>query len=422
MIEMARRATAGRRRQRVALALARSGPLGRSVALLMGPRRQIAPVVLPLVARWATWLLGLGILLFGGGSERTRALWPLLLAISLGTLLLGSFALSRLFGSGWPRRRDAVALLGAADLALALLLLWLEGGWTTVFYEYAMTTVVLPSLVFGVTGAVVTSAAFTIGFLTVLVTSSVAPSDSSLSSQIAALANPWIVGGFVALLAHLLRRLERATARNLELAMREERWRIAREIHDGVAQQSYALALGLETAAELARRGDLDGLRRQLPPLEKLARQALLEVRQYVAEARPLVLGERTLAAALAGLAREYATVTGIDIEVALPEREPHLPPSRESALYRIAQESLSNVFKHAEAQHAWLSLRVEPDRVVLEVADDGRGLAPQRANGGFGLEGMRRRVAEHGGTFEVGPRLSGGTCVRAILPTEPKP
>ena len=386
--------------------------------VILPPHRQIAPVVIPLVTRWATWLLGLGIIVFGGGSERTRALMVPLIVGSLIILVVGSLALCRLFGTGWPRNRGAVVALAALDLLQALLLLWLEGGWTSAFYEYAMTSVMLPAFVFGFVGAAVASAAFTLGYLWVLVTSPLA--GPSLSSQVAALANPWIVAAVVAVLADLLHRLERATARNLELAASEERWRIAREIHDGVAQQSYVLALGLETAVELARREDLSGLRKRLPPLEKLSREALLEVRQYVAEGRPLMFGERSLGAALAGLGREFSTVSRIAVEVSAPDDGPALPTALQGALYRVAQESLANVFKHAEAQHAWVSLRTADGRVELEIADDGRGLDPARSGHGFGLEGMRRRVRELGGRFEVGPRPGGGTCVRATFVVGP--
>jgi signal transduction histidine kinase len=84
-----------------------------------------------------------------------------------------------------------------------------------------------------------------------------------------------------------------------------------------------------------------------------------------------------------------------------------------------VAQESLANVFKHAEAARAWLTLRSTEGRVELEIADNGRGLDPARSGGGFGLEGMRRRVAELGGTFAVGAREGGGTCVRAAFGTD---
>ena len=372
------------------------------------------PVTIPLVARWATWLLGVGIIAFGGGSERTRALMLPLVLGSLIVLVVGSLTLWRLFGTGWPRRREVVAAIAALDVLQALVLLWLEGGWTSAFYEYAMTSVMLPAFAFGFAGAASASAAFTLGFLWILVSSPLA--GPSLGSQVAALANPWIVGAVVAVLADLLRRLERATARNLELAASEERWRIAREIHDGVAQQSYILALGLETAVELARREDLAGLQKGLPPLEKLSREALLEVRQYVAEGRPLMLGERSLGVALAGLGREFSTVSRIAVEVTAPDDEPELPAAEQGALYRVAQESLANVFKHAQAHHAWVTLRAADGHVELEVADDGRGIDPTRSGRGFGLEGMRRRIAELGGTFGVGPRPDGGTCVRATF------
>jgi signal transduction histidine kinase len=378
--------------------------------------------MVPLVARWATWLLGLVISLLSGGSERTQALRLPLAIVTTTLLTLETIALCRLFDRGWPRRRDLVAVLVAVDLACGLVLMAVEGGWSTAYYELAMTGVMLPSFLFGLSGMIITAAAFSIGFLAVLL---VQPSGDALTTQLATLLNPWIVGGVATVLGDLLRRLERAQARNLELAASEERWRIAREIHDGVAQQSYILVLGLETAVELTRRGDLASLERSLPPLEKLARQALLEVRQYVAEGRPLMLGERSLAAALTGLAREFSTVTSIPVEVSAPDPEPELPASQRNALYRLAQEGLSNVFKHAEAHRAWLHLLAEPTQDTLEIGDDGRGLPEGSLSDvptGFGLDGMRRRVTELGGTFTVISHPGGGTILRATFPLLPLP
>ena len=396
---------------------ARWQPVRRRLTTLFTPYGQISPVMVPLVARWATWLLGLVITLLGGGSERTQAL-RLPLAIATTTLLtLETIALCRLFDRGWPRRRDLVAVLVAVDLAVVLVLMAVEGGWNTAYYELALTSVMLPSFLFGLSGMVVAAAAFSIGFLAVLAAQ---PSGDSLITQLAMLLNPWIVGGVVVVLGDLLRRLERAQARNLELAASEERWRIAREIHDGVAQQSYILVLGLDTAVELTRRGDLASLERSLPPLQKLAQQALLEVRQYVAEGRPLMLGERGLAAALTGLAREFSTVTSIPVEVSVSDPEPDLPASQRNALYRLAQEGLANVFKHADAHQAWLRLLAEPTQVTLEIGDDGRGLPEAVASAvsaGFGLDGMRHRVAELGGTFTVTSPPGGGTLLCAIFP-----
>jgi signal transduction histidine kinase len=378
--------------------------------------------MVPLVARWATWLLGLVISLLSGGSERTQALRLPLAIVTTTLLTLETIALCRLFDRGWPRRRDLVAVLVAVDLACGLVLMAVEGGWSTAYYELAMTGVMLPSFLFGLSGMIITAAAFSIGFLAVLL---VQPSGDALTTQLATLLNPWIVGGVATVLGDLLRRLERAQARNLELAASEERWRIAREIHDGVAQQSYILVLGLETAVELTRRGDLASLERSLPPLEKLARQALLEVRQYVAEGRPLMLGERSLAAALTGLAGELSTGTSVPVEVSAPDAEPALPASQRNALYRLAQEGLSNVFKHAEAHRAWLHLLAEPTQDTLEIGDDGRGLPEGSLSDvptGFGLDGMRRRVTELGGTFTVISHPGGGTILRATFPLLPLP
>jgi hypothetical protein len=112
---------------------------------LFTPYGQISPVMVPLVARWATWLLGLVITLLGGGSERTQAL-RLPLAIATTTLLtLETIALCRLFDRGWPRRRDLVAVLVAVDLAFGLVLMAVEGGWNTAYYELALTSVMLPA-------------------------------------------------------------------------------------------------------------------------------------------------------------------------------------------------------------------------------------------------------------------------------------
>ncbi len=204
-----------------------------------------------------------------------------------------------------------------------------------------------------------------------------------------------------------------------ELAAQEERSRIAREIHDGIAQSIYMLSLNLEKAAEAAS-GD-DTLGQRLRKLVGLAKETLLEVRHYIFDLKPLLSGEAGLKSTIQAQLQEFSTVSGLSAELTVEGEERRVPLAVGSCLYRIAQEALANAYRHAEATSIEVKLAFETDAVSLEVRDNGCGFAIDpagpAASGGRGLRNIEQRASELGGRVEISSAPGQGTTVAVTLP-----
>lgn len=211
----------------------------------------------------------------------------------------------------------------------------------------------------------------------------------------------------------------RLHARRLEAAQTEERNRLAREIHDTIAQDLSAITFQLEAAeAILGAQGDPERARRSVSAALDLARKGLEEARRSVLDLRAAPLEGRTLPVALAALATEMdaGSPPAVVFEAA-PSMTP-LPPAVEVGLYRIAQEALQNALRHAAASRVSLRLESLPDRVRLTVEDDGRGFAIEDATASrFGLVGMRERTRLLGGTFYIESSPGAGTRITTEVP-----
>jgi two-component system, NarL family, sensor kinase len=206
------------------------------------------------------------------------------------------------------------------------------------------------------------------------------------------------------------------------LARAEERTRIAREIHDTLAQGLTAIALNIEGAMHLLETRP-DQARERLERALAMARENLEEARRSVLDLRAAArLEGKPLAEALAGLARSFTSDTGVPVHVQAANTE-RLPMRVESELFRIAQEALTNVRKHAHASHADIGLRRRGSRVTLTVSDDGRGFSPgRRKPDGHGLVGMRERAKLLGGRLQVSSATGKGTRIVASAPTNGEP
>lgn len=207
--------------------------------------------------------------------------------------------------------------------------------------------------------------------------------------------------------------VERRSSNARALAAQEaERHRIARELHDQVGQSLTVVLLGLKQVEDRAPRE----LRAELALLRESARSGLDDVRRVARELRPGVLDDLGLQAALAALATDVAAHGGPAVRRTFGPGLPELGHDAEVVVYRVAQEALTNVVRHAGATRVDLSLLRLGQGVVLEVADDGRGIGAGTPDGA-GLAGMRDRAALVGATLEV--RSSGtGTTVRLLVPT----
>ena len=207
-------------------------------------------------------------------------------------------------------------------------------------------------------------------------------------------------------------------AQQAELAAQEERGRIAREIHDGIAQSIYALSLNLETAVDLAERRR-DDLHAQLQKLVPLAKKTLLETRHYIYDLKPLLSGDSALMATAENQVKEFQTVAGTPVELTTEGTQSEVPVAVATGSYRILQEALANVLKHAQASKVNVSLAFEPGWVRLSVEDDGVGFQIDGVRPGMGLENMRQRAEELQGSFEISGVPGQGTKVEVRLPLQ---
>jgi PAS domain S-box-containing protein len=202
----------------------------------------------------------------------------------------------------------------------------------------------------------------------------------------------------------------------------EERTRLARELHDSVSQALFAMTL--ETgAAQLAIKepdADLAALSSRLERLRELTEGALAEMRALIFELRPDAIQEEGLVAAIRKHAEGIAAREDLDTTVSAPEDRVSLPPDVEEQLYRLAQEALANVTRHARASRLHIRITApNGDAVVLEIEDDGVGFDPSTPRPGhLGLRSMTQRAESLGGQLHVASSPGTGTLVRAVIPT----
>ena len=201
-----------------------------------------------------------------------------------------------------------------------------------------------------------------------------------------------------------------------ELAALEERSRISREIHDGIAQSIYMLSLNLETSADLIAQERQD-LKERLAKLVGLSKETLLEVRHYIFDLKPYLAGEKGVVSMLENQIREFSNVAGVATTLETRGEECPVSVATATGLYRITQEALSNALKHAQASKVNVSLEFVPDGVEFRVQDDGRGFDPSDSVAGHGLRNMRQRAEELGGAFSLESSTAEGTQVIIKLP-----
>lgn len=204
------------------------------------------------------------------------------------------------------------------------------------------------------------------------------------------------------------------------IAVLNERNRIARELHDTLAQGFTSVSMQLE--AVNAKMGDGgEAAREHLNQARLLVRSSLAEARRSVRDLRSEWLDGGDLADALSGMARQLTAGADVRVEVSVTGASRHLPERVEKTLLRVGQEALTNAVRHAAPASVRVRLDYEDARVRLEVCDDGRGFLPETnghtTGGGFGLRGMRERVEQAGGTLHIRSREGAGTEVSAVLP-----
>jgi signal transduction histidine kinase len=244
------------------------------------------------------------------------------------------------------------------------------------------------------------------------------------------IAAAWLLGHFVGVRRAYTARLEqtaeleRARAEQARQAVAEERLRLARELHDVVAHSISVIAVQSGVGAHVAKTQPEEAAK-ALAAIEATSRAALTELRRLLGVLRQEDEPQGDLApvpglADLDSLLAEVAKA-GLAVRLQVEGRPAPLPAGVDLSAYRIVQEALTNVVKHAGPARAQVAIRYRDHEVMVEVTDDGRGAAAPTGDGrarvGHGLIGMRERVAVFGGDLEVGPRPGGGFRVAARLP-----
>jgi signal transduction histidine kinase len=201
------------------------------------------------------------------------------------------------------------------------------------------------------------------------------------------------------------------------LATNEERQRLAREIHDGVAQELVMVGYGIDNAlATLPDEATVTA--EELRLLRSEVTRVITELRLSLFELRADVERQGGLSAAISEYARTVGAAGGMRVNLTMVDSTARLPTSVEAELYRIAQEAITNARKHAGAQNLWVSCEIDPPYARIEIADDGAGIGPHRTEGRLGLAIMAERAERIRGQLEITPRGSGGTSVAVVLGT----
>jgi signal transduction histidine kinase len=381
--------------------------------------------------RWGAWIIAAFYVLSGSHYRPDVPVYtekePLLLIIAfLQTVALTAFALlvrPRLAENrrGAEVTPDPLLISGLLDFALAMALVYLSGGWGSPFYHFAITALIVPAFLVRPAWATILTAVFVVSYVLVLRSAGFGTAgdwdDVGRANLFGHIVTGALVVAAVQFLASVTRQLEQERDERQALAAQEERARIAREIHDGIAQSVYMLSLNLETTAEKAESGSQTGETvRDLVPLSK---QILMEVRHYIFDLKPLLQGDQSLREALLNQTREFASVTGISVDLNVGQPARPLSPDAAITIYRTVQEALANAYRHGAASRVSVDLTYNRDEAELTVEDDGSGFDVHEAAGGNGLRNMEERATALGGFVEVQSAPGQGTRLRMVVPAD---
>ncbi len=232
---------------------------------------------------------------------------------------------------------------------------------------------------------------------------------------------PALVARLAALVEPAALRLEAALLFDdvRSLATNEERQRLAREIHDGIAQELVIIGYGIDHAIGTLPEG-AEKSNEELRALREEVTRVITELRLSLFELRSDVDRHGGLTAAVAEYARTVGASGGLRVHLSIEESPARLPASVEAELMRIAQEAITNARKHSGAQNLWVTFAIDPPYARIQVEDDGAGIGPHRPEGRLGLAIMAERAQRIRGQLQITPRAEGGTSVAVVLGTAP--
>jgi signal transduction histidine kinase len=213
----------------------------------------------------------------------------------------------------------------------------------------------------------------------------------------------------------------RSLSRQLLSAQEEERKKISRELHDEIAQTLSGINVQLATLKREAT-VNVKGLQKKIAFAQRMVEKSVAIVHRFARELRPPVLDDLGLIPALHSFVKHFANRTGVRVRLTVFAGIKQLDSPRSTVLYRVAQESLINVSRHARATRVDVSIRKLPGAVCMEIKDNGKSFSVQRllnmkGNNHLGLLGMRERVEMVGGRFSVESVKGRGTTIRAQIP-----
>ncbi len=205
----------------------------------------------------------------------------------------------------------------------------------------------------------------------------------------------------------------------------EERRRIGRELHDSAGQYLVALQMTLDNlTARLSESSSDPYIKEQVSESQDLAQRCLNEIRTLSYLLHPPLLEDAGLASTVRWYVEGFAKRSGVAVDVQIQPELPRLEPNDELALFRVVQESLTNIHRHSGSKTASLNIQVEDNKVKLQISDQGRGISKERGAklpAGVGIAGMRERLSELGGVFQVNSNTV-GTTVQVVIPMHPRP
>jgi signal transduction histidine kinase len=205
----------------------------------------------------------------------------------------------------------------------------------------------------------------------------------------------------------------RELSAKLVRAQEEERRALSRELHDEAGQSFSAILMEAENLLDM----DPDpSLRPHLESVRNLAHRGLIETRNMALLLRPSMLDDFGLVPALNWQAKETAKRTGLRVQLSAADLPDNLPEEHKTCIYRIVQEALNNVARHAQASTVQITLQCTPNEIALNVQDDGVGFDPERVRG-LGLLGIKERVHHLGGLFAIDSQAGCGASLKVILP-----
>ena len=390
-------------------------------------------VSIAVIIRWL--LLGTWFFLNNYRVE-TDTIHLMLNLLGAGLALLNGFMTWRLF-KGLPVTWRHALALSITDLTLITVGLFLRGGLANDFYVFYYPALLGFSLMFP-KRASFALASLVMG-LYALMAFVVAPGldlkaedEKKLAVRLASMLGIVAAGALItgwerarrrdAVAAERRRAQEnlelQRQAQQAELAAVAERSRIAREIHDGISQSLYMLNLGLEACAGLAGRGQ-ESLQQRLQALARVSRLTLLETRQYILDLKPMLDGGQEAGPTLENQVREFATVSSIETTFEVEGQAYPLSSATGTALVRITQEGLANVYRHAQATRVGVKLVFQKGSVELQIQDNGRGFDRDSVPAGHGLANMEQRAQELGGYLDIDAPVGRGARIKAVFPVE---